>query len=446
VNLDAAEYQEYRDRGDSGAIMVGAGNPGTIDGGAPARTKMGFSTYGSRVDVHGWGDDVVTTRSRYGYVPEPDQDYFGYGGTSSATPMVAGACVAIQGLAAHMDGCGTILTAEEIRALLIATGQPQVVVPPYSSGHIGPLPDVHAAALRLGYGGSGSDPCDFCRIATGEVSDCNGNSLPDDCEVPPLPDHDGDGVADECDNCLLFANPDQADCDGDGIGDVCAIAQGLSEDCDENGIPDACEIVVHVDADSGPLSPIGSAVPQTFTIPAPPRAAEDVLITLTATADLAASWQWFQVALNDSGVGSAFQLDGSHCALDPPDTAEIVVPVGTFNDAIRFEGEARIRISVSFGGGLVDPYACDGSSSVAVRVTYSSSGPLVNDVNCNGTPDACECVADVDGDGLVGFDDLLAVQSHWGPCDLCPADLDCDGEVGFTDLVRVLADWGACAR
>jgi hypothetical protein len=54
-------------------------------------------------------------------------------------------------------------------------------------------------------------------------------------------DTDGDGVIDGQDNCPELANPDQADCDGDGIGDLCAIADGLASDCNENTIPDNCE-------------------------------------------------------------------------------------------------------------------------------------------------------------------------------------------------------------
>ena len=34
-------------------------------------------------------------------------------------------------------------------------------------------------------------------------------------------DADGDGIADDQDNCPTVANADQADQDGDGIGDVC---------------------------------------------------------------------------------------------------------------------------------------------------------------------------------------------------------------------------------
>jgi hypothetical protein len=38
---------------------------------------------------------------------------------------------------------------------------------------------------------------------------------------PPIPDSDGDGYANNVDNCEDTYNPDQADSDGDGIGDAC---------------------------------------------------------------------------------------------------------------------------------------------------------------------------------------------------------------------------------
>lgn len=92
-------------------------------------------------------------------------------------------------------------------------------------------------------------------------SDCNGNGIPDECELdtdgdgfidacdncpnhpnPDQIDSDADEIGDACDNCPNLPNPDQADCDNDGKGDVCAIADGTSQDCNSNGIPDECEI------------------------------------------------------------------------------------------------------------------------------------------------------------------------------------------------------------
>ena len=50
---------------------------------------------------------------------------------------------------------------------------------------------------------------------------------------------------------------------------------------------------------------------------------------------------------------------------------------------------------------------------------------------------------DLDGDGIIGFSDLVALLAGWGACDpgCCEADLDGDGQVGFGDVVALLANW-----
>ncbi len=59
----------------------------------------------------------------------------------------------------------------------------------------------------------------------------------------------------------------------------------------------------------------------------------------------------------------------------------------------------------------------------------------------------CESVpGDVDGDGIVGINDFLAVLGSWGACPgpcppSCPADLDDDCEVGINDFLIVLGNW-----
>jgi hypothetical protein len=55
------------------------------------------------------------------------------------------------------------------------------------------------------------------------------------------------------------------------------------------------------------------------------------------------------------------------------------------------------------------------------------------------------CPGDVDGDGNVGFSDLLRVLAAWGPAlPGMPEDLDLDGQVGFADMLVVLSSWGQC--
>jgi len=51
-------------------------------------------------------------------------------------------------------------------------------------------------------------------------------------------------------------------------------------------------------------------------------------------------------------------------------------------------------------------------------------------------------LGDINGDGVVGTDDLLLLIGSWGLCDpVCPPDLDGDGVVGTNDLLIVLANW-----
>ncbi len=54
------------------------------------------------------------------------------------------------------------------------------------------------------------------------------------------------------------------------------------------------------------------------------------------------------------------------------------------------------------------------------------------------------CPWDLDGSGIVGASDLLALLVSWGPCKDCPADFDGNGTVGASDLLALLVNWGKC--
>lgn len=138
-DLDAPEYLTYRNRGDSGSIIVGAGSS--------ARAKLSFSTYGSRVNVQGWGQSVATLG--YGglraYGGDVNQEYTStFNGTSSASPIVTSAVVALQDFAKNR--LGRPLAPLEMRDLLVTTGKPQTGT---LSTPIGPLPDMQAAVTEL---------------------------------------------------------------------------------------------------------------------------------------------------------------------------------------------------------------------------------------------------------------------------------------------------------
>jgi len=146
-DLDHRAYGRKFDRAhrDSGAIMVGAGGPPRE--GFDDRARLDFSNYGGRVDVQGWGRKVATLD--YGDLqacgdPQRDRHYTGeFAGTSSASPIVAGAAVILEGIARQR---GRVLAPAALRDLLRRTGTPQAGD---TSQAIGPRPDLERAIRAL---------------------------------------------------------------------------------------------------------------------------------------------------------------------------------------------------------------------------------------------------------------------------------------------------------
>jgi subtilisin family serine protease len=146
-DLDHRAYGGKFDRArrDSGAIMVGAGGPPRR--GFTDRARLDFSNYGGRVDVQGWGRKVATLD--YGDLqacagPERERHYTGeFSGTSSASPIVAGAAVLLQGIARES---GAVLAPAALRRLLRETGTPQAGD---TRRAIGPRPDLEQAIREL---------------------------------------------------------------------------------------------------------------------------------------------------------------------------------------------------------------------------------------------------------------------------------------------------------
>ncbi|RKT55375.1 S8 family serine peptidase [Saccharothrix australiensis] len=124
------------DKPDSGAIIVGAGAaPGCT--GTP-RSKLGFSNYGTRVDLQGWGECVTTTGYGDLHGTGANDKYTAYfSGTSSASPVVASALAALLSAA---EANGETLSPAQAREILIATGTAQS-----GTQHIGPLPNLRTA-------------------------------------------------------------------------------------------------------------------------------------------------------------------------------------------------------------------------------------------------------------------------------------------------------------
>ncbi len=104
--------------------------------------------------------------------------------------------------------------------------------------------------------------------------------------------------------------------------------------------------------------------------------------------------------------------------------------------------------------------ACTGGTT---QVTFTASGgavgeelcftALVNDGGfccsteiCVTIPDCTPAAlpSDLNGDGIVGIEDFLALLAAWGSCSdcgNCPADFDGDCSVGILDLLILLGNW-----
>ncbi len=141
VNLDHPDYNDAFDRNvrDSGAILVGAGM-------SDERSPQCWTNYGDRVDVHGWGDSVVTLGYGDLWDGGSEDSYYTekFGGTSSATPIVSGAAASIQGI---RNASGLVpLSSVEMRDLLSTTGTPQS---DELERNIGSLPNIETAVANM---------------------------------------------------------------------------------------------------------------------------------------------------------------------------------------------------------------------------------------------------------------------------------------------------------
>ena len=135
--------------GNSGAIIVGAG--GAYPGGTWPQgdlAKLDFSSFGRRFDLQGWGENVTTTGYGDLYSAEGYNYWYRkhFDGTSSASPIVAGAVACCVGYwKANISANPP--SPHYLRTVLINTGTPQTA--PWA-GWIGPRPDLRAAFTAFG--------------------------------------------------------------------------------------------------------------------------------------------------------------------------------------------------------------------------------------------------------------------------------------------------------
>jgi len=106
LNRSSPQWQPSQD---SGAIMVAGGQVVIPQGGvtalsSPANwqwTRWTPSNYGSRIDCFAWADAIVTIGGQTGLTTDTTDSFFG---TSGASAIIAGAALAVQGLAQANHG------------------------------------------------------------------------------------------------------------------------------------------------------------------------------------------------------------------------------------------------------------------------------------------------------------------------------------------------------
>ena len=139
-DLDDPIYENLfnREFRDSGAIVVGAGNPNN------SYIPSWFTNYGSIVDLFGWGSSIVSTG--YGDLfgsPDTLRQYTqNYGGTSGASPICTGALMCVQSI--NKEFGYELIPPVEMRFVLNVTGTSQN--PNFLTDHlIGKMPNIYKA-------------------------------------------------------------------------------------------------------------------------------------------------------------------------------------------------------------------------------------------------------------------------------------------------------------
>ncbi len=156
-----------------------------------------------------------------------------------------------------------------------------------------------------------------------------------------------------------------------------------------------------------------------------------------------------------SGSGSAYvyRFDGSSWT----QASKLIPPTGTLFDFMGYSVgiDGNMALVGAAGDAEYGPSAgalhaftgfvgtdCNGNGTPDDCEILSGEVP---DANGNGIPDTCDVPGDLDGDGVVGITDFLALLAMWGPCGdcgACLADLDGDCQVGINDLLILLGAWG----
>jgi len=300
-------------------------------------------------------------------------------------------------------------------------------------------------------------------IAGGTSGDCDSNDIPDECQI-------ADGTAEDCNN--------------NGVPDACDIADGVLEDCDEDGVPDSCQVAEAYAAHDGSAEqgasfgggdmvwlthhlqnpangPILGVTLQWYYFPA------DFHTTVLLYDDPNEDGDPSDAVLLSSATVMCDMPPGGYCSQENENgTVTVLFDNPVEPGASFFIGAAATYYS-SHSPAALDTTSPDTGGDNWIALDAAGNADLENlagnlvlapisELGLDGnwllsglalSPPDCssDCVLDIDGNGDVGFQDLITLLSSWGSCSgTCPADFNGNGTVDFSDLLQLLAGWGPC--
>jgi hypothetical protein len=173
--------------------------------------------------------------------------------------------------------------------------------------------------------------------------------------------------------------------------------------------------------------------------------------TLSFVLDHNLYWNGPNPIPSDAGELVNYTDDAHRLVADPslPDQTNVVLPRWDPTAGAFLSGKATIRQEFER---LVNGYGALPADSPAIDAADATQSPA-DDILGNprhATPDlgafetpTCILEGDVDGDGDVDIQDVMAVAADWHNPDFAPAhDLDGDGDVDIIDIMLVAVRWG----
>ncbi|MCP4759452.1 MAG: CehA/McbA family metallohydrolase [Planctomycetes bacterium] len=153
------------------------------------------------------------------------------------------------------------------------------------------------------------------------------------------------------------------------------------------------------------------------------------------------------IDVNTAGIGDVAILpDGRGRVVVRLETNSQFGPVSDYNFVLQADGETLMELPTGDIAGYAAEFVID-SSTMFADVTYLTAWAQRSDLDRLALTNPVwlqnAAAGDVDGDGEVGVNDLLAMLASWGVCEGCPADSDGSGVVDVNDILTLLANWSA---